>query len=143
MRDLILHLQALLEASLLTAVGRSQDEGNPGCQNCFESKAELLCQKQTVPPARGVPTCLPGAVLCKAPCEVTARVATHRGDLDQKLLVSAGTGVSRERLLDGALSCCPGGGRGIGLAISCSSPRDFTALALLFDLSPAFKASYL
>lgn len=58
-------------------------------------------------------------------------------------MVSAGTGVSRERLLDGALSCCPGGGGGIELTISCSSLRDFTALALLFDLSPAFKASYL
>lgn len=70
----------------------------------MESTAEVLCQKQEVPPGGGVLTCPPRAMLCKMPCEVTAQVTARWGDLDENLLVSAGIGVSRERLLDGTQS---------------------------------------
>lgn len=39
---------------------------------------------------------------------MTAEVAAHWRDLDKELLVSAGMGVPRGSLLDGAQSCCPG-----------------------------------
>lgn len=73
------------------------------------SKAELLCQKQQVPPARGSPTCLPRATLHYRLCEVTAQVAAHWSDLEKELLVSAGTGVPMGILLD--LQCSAAQGR--------------------------------
>lgn len=75
-------------------------------------------------------------------CEVTTQVAAHWCDVDKELLVSAGIGVPRGSLLDGAQTVLlPRGGRGVKLAGSCSSPSDSAALAVLFQLSSAFKAS--
>ncbi|KFQ05951.1 Zinc finger MYM-type protein 3, partial [Leptosomus discolor] len=44
---------------------------------------------------RGIPPCLPRAMLRKRPCEATAEVAAHWSDLHKELLVSAGTGMPR------------------------------------------------
>lgn len=61
-----------------------------------------------------------------------------------KNLVSAGTGVFRGDLLDEMQTVVlPRGGRGVKFAGSCSSTSDSTALAVLFHLSSAFKASCL
>lgn len=90
----------------------------------------------------GIPNLPPRSMLCKRPCEVMAQVAAHWSDLDEELLVSAGTKVPRESLLGGAQTVLlPKGGRSVKLAGSCSSPSDSTALAMLFHLSSAFTAS--
>lgn len=125
-----------------------QEGGSPGCRCCLLSKAELLCQKQQVPPARGLPTCPPRATLHKRLREATAQVAAHWSDLDKELtvgfyfLLAQGCpgGVC---LMGHRLCCCPGEEEVLNLLAPVAHQVISTALAMLFHLSAPFKASHL